>query len=269
MACNACMAGVLLLFMLDPGLCGAQVLLGARITGLAGAAAALPDDSWQVFANPAMIASDRSVFSVYVRRNYNLAELTDYAASLSFPSGRMTAGGGVYTYGNDLFRQTRFMAVVARHYHGLRLGLRFTYTQISLAAPYGSAGQFGLDAGFGVEAAPHLWIGGFATNLNQPKLGKVHEELPQLLDLGLCWQPVKNVTLLSSVQKDISFPASVRVGVEWHMLPVFILRAGVTTRPTTFSLGAGIHLWHLSVDLAAQHHQWLGWSPGLDFEVEI
>jgi len=243
--------------------------MGARLSGLAGAVTGIPDDPWQVFGNPAMIPGNHSTFSLYTRRNYNIVELTDYAGSVSWNINKLTLGAGANTFGNDLYRKTRFLAVGMRQFHAFRVGVRITYTRVSLAPPYGAAGQFGLDAGVGIQAIPNLWIGAFATNLNQPKLGKAREELPQTLSLGFSWIPVDHVLITTGVQKDIEFPASVRSGVEWEIVQAFSIRVGITTEPTTYSLGSGINLGRLSINIVAQHHQLLGWSPGVDVELDI
>ncbi len=260
---------VLSLLLISCGMCRAQVLTGARLSGLAGAVTGVPDDPWQVFGNPAMVPDDTNTFSLYTRRNYNLVELTDYAGSATWNHHNLTLGAGAHTYGNELYRKTRLLAVAMRQFQAFRLGIRITYTRISLAPPYGSAGQFGIDAGVGVLALTHLWIGVFATNLNQPKLGKAQEELPQTLNLGLSWKPVGNVLITTGIQKDIRFPLSVRSGVEWQAVSAFSMRVGVTTKPTSYSLGSGINLGRLSLNIVAQHHQWLGWSPGIDVELNI
>ena len=266
---NARTVGLLSIFLISCGLCKAQVLMGARLSGIAGAVTGVPDDPWQVFGNPAMIPTDRSTFAVYTRRNYNLTDLTDYAASITWARKSITFGAGVNTYGNDLYRQTRFLAVGMKQFKSFRVALRVTYTRVSLAPPYGAAGQFGFDMGVGIQALPHLWVGAFATNINHPKLGKAHESLPQMLDLGLSWMPVTKVLIAAGIHKDIRFPVSIRSGVEWRAISVFTLRAGVTTKPTTYTVGSGINLNRLSLNIVAQHHQWLGWSPGIDVGLNL
>ncbi len=266
---NARATCLLSLFLLCGGTSQAQALMGARLSGLAGAVTAIPDDSWQVFGNPAMIPVDKTTFSVYTRRNYNLAELTDYAGTFTWNHDNLTLGGGANSFGNDRYRQTRFLIAGMRRFKFLRVGLRVSYTRISLAPPYGSAGQFGIDAGFGIRALPHLWIGAFATNINSPKLGKALEPLPQTLDIGLSWMPASKVFIATGIHKDIRFPVSVRSGIEWHPVSVFALRVGVTTKPTTYTIGSGIGIGRLSANIVAQHHQWLGWSPGIDIGLNL
>ena len=260
---------LLSLFLLPGDFCRAQALMGARMSALATSVSAIPDDPWQIFGNPAMVPVDETTFSLYSRRNYNLAELTDYAGSFTWNHDNLTLGAGANTFGYDLYRQTRFLAVGMRRFKFFRIGVRVTYTRISLAPPYGSAGQFGIDAGIGLRALPHLWLGAIATNLNNPKLGKVHESLPQSLDMGLSWTPATEVLLTTGIHKDIRFPVSVRSGIEWYPVSVFALRVGVTTQPTTYTLGSGINLSRITVNIVAQHHQWLGWSPGIDVGVNL
>ena len=266
---NARIACLLSLFLFCSGMGYAQALMGARLSGFGGAVSAITDDPWQVFGNPAMIPADKTTFSVYTRRNYNLAELTDYAGTFTWNHHNLTLGGGANSFGNDLYRQTRFLAVGMRRFKFLRVGLRVTYTRISLASPYGSAGQFGIDAGFGMRALPRVWIGAFATNLNSPKLGKALEPLPRTLDIGLSWMPASKVFIAAGIRKDIRFPVSVRSGIEWHPVPVFALRIGVTTKPTTYTIGFGISVGRFSANIVAQHHQWLGWSPGIDIGLNM
>src|SRR5699024_8943091 len=64
----------------------AQVVLGARELAMGQATTALPGSAWSIFANPAMITEDRPTASFFAIRYYGLSEISDIAASVSYPT---------------------------------------------------------------------------------------------------------------------------------------------------------------------------------------
>lgn len=256
---------LLVLLMVTASPAGAQNM-GARGIGMSAAVTALPDYTWSVFQNPAMIPDNGSHVSFFAIRYYGISELTDSALSgvhhLTFGS----LGVGLHSYGFDLYRENQFRLAYMKPFENFRLGVSLQYQHVTIER-YGSAGALALNAGFGVQLDDDLWLGAQATNLNYGTLGEANEELPRELSVGLSYLMADKVLFASDIVKDVRFPFSYRSGVEVDVFDEFMyLRGGISTEPLTFSLGLGFSRAFWSANFAAQHHEWLGWSPGIDFK---
>lgn len=242
----------------------------ARASALGYATTALPSSAG-VHANPAASAAhDRRLVSVFVREGFGLSSLRYGAgyATLPFQWGVFSAGAS--TFGNDLYRELhysvgyaqRFQLGTSRNVHFGVVG-RYYHTRIE---GYGHAGAFGLHLGVLISLLSSLELGAHATNVNAPTLDD-EEVLPQTLSVGLQYRASSRVLVLADAFKDIRFPISFRGGIEVRPIPLLALRAGLTTTPSRFTGGVGIHLGQIRGHVAAEQHPELGWSPSASLEV--
>ncbi len=243
---------------------------GARATALGGAATALRGDAWG-HSNPATWATlDGRTTSFFISEAFGLNELRLAALHAVQPTRWGTVALGARTFGFEDFRETFFGVGYAR---SLALGttrrfhaaLNLRYHRVSIPR-YGSAGAVGVSVGGLVEVAPRVDLGFHASNINLPQLAG-REDLPRTLAVGLGYRPDDRLRVLLDVFKDIDFPLSLRGGVEVVPVPVLALRGGFTTAPNRFTAGVGVRVQRLTADFAAEHHEVLGWSPGVSLSV--
>jgi len=242
-----------------------QTVLGARSLGLGRSSAALTDNVWSVFANPALMDTTRSV-AFYGVRNFGFTELTDISAVAVIPTSFGVGGVGLHRFGDNLFSKNRFRLAYKNSFMGFHYGGVINYTSNSIEG-YGSDGALGVDVGLAAEPLDGLWIGGVATNVNQPTLGEEQEELIRSLSFGLSYKILDRALFTSDVVKDVRFPASYRGGLEVYVIEGLTGRVGVTTEPTTFTFGMGYETRKWGINLGVQKHQILDLSPGVDLEV--
>ncbi len=263
-------SGLILILLLSAGLSElkAQLILGSRTTAMGQAVTALPSDEWQVFGNPAMMNFEDNAASFYGIRYYGFSELTDMALSGVYNHNFGTFGVGMHTYGDDIYRESRFRLAYAREYAGIRAGLVVNYTHFSIQ-DYGSAGSVVFDFGMAYTIIDGLWLGARATNLTQSTVGEAEEELPREMAVGISWSWSDRTVFTSDLVKDVRFPLSWRGGLEVRVVDQFVLRGGVTTEPLTYSAGMGYSMDRWGINIVAQQHHVLGWSPGLDLRVSF
>jgi hypothetical protein len=242
----------------------AQLFYGARSSALNHAVTALDNHSWALFANPASVIESQSQASFYFVRYYGLSELADVAAMLSYPTKWGVLSGGVHTYGFDLYRETNLQISWMYRYEKLKSAIRIHYDHIAFPAPYGSDGAIGFDIGLLFPISDKLDIGALATNLNRPSVGIDAQERPRLMSLGLAYKPLDKGLILLDLLKDVRYPIATRVGVEFPLVEALVLRAGVGNQPVNTTFGAGISVKRWQVNVTAERHQELGWSPGID-----
>ncbi|MEX0685744.1 MAG: hypothetical protein WD267_12175 [Balneolales bacterium] len=241
----------------------AQSISGAKGVALAQSVTALQDNTWSVFQNPAMMPRKGTRISFYAIRYYGLSELTDSALAGIYNASFGTLSVGLHSYGYELYKESQLRFAITKSFKNFRIGSTIRYHNISIKN-YGSAGTIAFDTGFAMMLAEGLWLGVYAGNISRSTLGEAHEELPVEFAIGLSYTLSDRVLVVSDLFKDVRFPFSYRAGTEVTILDdILQLRTGISTEPITYSIGIGLERAYWSVDIAAQHHEWLGWSPGI------
>lgn len=254
----------LLLFFLGIPVAGfGQLNMGARGLALGQATTALPDYSWSLFSNPALLNSDAVEAGFYGLRNYGFVEITDMSAMGSYPTKYGVTALGFHRYGDNLFNETRIRLGYKNDWQNLHFGAVINYNHISFGGDYSAISAVGLDLGIAAHVTEELWIGARATHVNQPSYGD-GEDLPRELAVGFSYSLADAALFTMDVVKDVRFPVSYRGGLEVKVIKEVIGRVGVTTEPVTYSFGLGYGKDKWEVNLAVQNHVDLGLSPGFD-----
>jgi len=252
-----------------PGNVHSQNTMGAKSISMGQTGVAIPSSNWSAFSNVAMIPTDQSRVSFYGFRYVGIAEITDMAASLSYPGDWGTIGVAVHRYGFNLFNENRFLLAYKNSLGNFHYGGSVSYIHVFQGANYGSAGAVGFDVGLAAEVADNLWFGARATNLNQPAYGETDEELPRELAAGLSYHLTSEALITAEIVKDVMFPISFRSGLQFEIFTSLFARAGITTEPETYSFGFGYLADSWEVNFGLQQHNPLGLSPALDIGIRF
>ncbi len=105
-----------------------------------------------------------------------------------------------------------------------------------------------------------------AAHLANPMSQEIVEDdqLPTVFKIGASYRPSKNVLLSAEIEKDIDFEARIKFGIEYLLVEAFAIRAGFSSNPSSFSFGIGYNIKKtFKIDIGANYHQILGFSPGL------
>jgi hypothetical protein len=266
MQMNKYIRGLLLVFTLGlSSVCSvAQISYGSRASALNHAVTALDNHDWSIYGNPATVSESNKQFSFYYVRYYGISELADIALSASYPIKWGVLSTGIHTYGFDLYRETNLSLAWMYKYERIKSAIKIHYDHIAFPSPYGSAGSIGFDIGVLFQLADVFDVGATAINLNRPQIGLNNEDRPRLMTIGFAYKPLDKGIILFDLVKDVRFPISVRSAIEYSLLDVLILRAGVGNEPINTTFGAGFALKKIKINLAVERHQDLGWSPGID-----
>jgi len=246
-----------------------QSTMGARSLATGQTGVALADDHWAVFANPAMMTTHQRQVSFYGFRYVGIAEITDFSAAAVIPAGNSSFGAAAHRYGFELFNETRIRLGAKHQWESLHAGAIISYNHVQQGGGYGSAGAVGVDLGLGAQILDQLWFGARATNVNQPAYDGEVEELPRELVIGLAYQPLSTLLILTDLVKDVRFPLSVRAGVEAELISGVYARTGITTRPETYAGGFGIRTSGWQINFGVQQHIPLGLSPAIELALSM
>lgn len=242
----------------------AQIGMGSRSAGLSHAVTALDNHDWSVFANPATVNESKNQASFYYVRYFGFSNISDVALALSYPLQWGVLSGGLHSYGDKLYSETNIQLAWMMKFQTLKSALRLHYDHIAFGGVYGSGGTVGLDFGLLFPLAESIDVGATATNINRPQIGIVGQDRPRLITVGLAYKPIDKGLIVFDLVKDVRYPLSTRVGIEYPLVDALVLRAGVGNEPINTTFGAGISIGKWSINLSAERYQELGWSPGID-----
>jgi hypothetical protein len=189
-----------------------------------------------------------------------MKELNITSVGLAKKLNKITLGLGISQFGFDLYREQKLGLGIAMNINSsLQLGLTFRYQQIKIKN-YGEADSFTLDAGWVFDVSPKTKISGSFQNIPRATIGQNHQPLPQILRMGIQYQPIEQVHTFAELYKDISFKPECRFGIEIKAVESLFLRVGITKKPARFTGGFGLNIFSLQVDYGFNHHQVLGYT---------
>lgn len=237
---------------------------GARSAALGTASTALPS-ALEFAANPAAgSTSDLRGIGIDATQLYGMRELRGASAHLFSPLFGLNVTSGVQTFGFELYRRTTFALALARSFQpgtfrSLHLGVRMDYATIRVQG-YGGTAYPTASAGVLIPLSTFTVLGAAATNLAVFDRA-ARPDVYRTLAVGLSHAHGSKIMITTDVIKEVRSPPSLRLGIETMPVRAVALRAGMTTEPPRVTGGFGLRTEYLIVDVAAERHHALGWSP--------
>jgi hypothetical protein len=233
-----------------------------RACGMGGAGVALTGNVWGALMNPAGLAgiTERMIAISTAPSPFGLVELRRTACAYTEPFGRCTGSLTGTRYGYELYREVTLGAACGFDCgEGVRAGAAVTLNSVSIAG-YGHGSCVGIDAGILWQIVSGLQFGASAANCNAPSPGRWRENIPRTFQAGIAFAPAGGFLVACDIAEDPRFPAEVRLGAEFSPAEFLLLRAGVSTDPSSCSAGVGICVLPFEIDYAFSRHQELGFS---------
>ena len=240
--------------------------LGAKAIGMANAFAALSDNCWAINYNPAGLASLTTFqcSAFIVPGQFGLQELQTTALAAARPFSFATIGIKVEKFGFDLYSETEFgLAFAAKIDKNISGGLSLGYHRLDIAR-YGNAGSYFIDAGMIAQVVNCVHAGFSIHNMTGAVIGRTEEKMPQICALGMSWAPSFGFQISIEMEKDIRFPASIRMGIEQVVFDVIALRVGIANNPDKYSTGIGVRYSVFEFGYAGYSHPDLGWTDQIE-----
>lgn len=235
---------------------------GARGLALGGAGQTFTDIH-AAWSNPAGLADvDATSFALFGEQRFGLSEIRNVRAAGAIHTSSGTLGLALGYYGFDSYNQQRIGLLYARPLNEkVSIGAQF-YGLSTRITEYGSQMKISAELGVQGQISPSVRLG--ARVANPIRIEVLNEEyLPTILSVGIQYQPADQLSLFADVEKDVLYPASMRIGAEYELLDALTVRLGFATQATQLSFGVGYLLkeqWRLH--FAAAYHQYLGFTPG-------
>lgn len=239
--------------------------IGARSAAMGNASVSL-SDVWSAQHNQAGLGflHDPSA-GVYYEDRFMLKELSVKGAVLAMPVKGGAFGLCFSNFGYSLYSENKYGLSFAKAFGDkFSMGIAMDYLTTKIAEGYGKKGVFAAEIGLQAKPMKGLNIGAHVYNPTRTKLATYNKErIPTIIRLGGDYTFSDKVTLAVESEKDIAQKAIFKAGIEYRAVKEFYLRAGISTNPTLSSFGFGINLKNFKLDLSANYHQTLGFSPQL------
>ncbi|HKI77592.1 MAG TPA: hypothetical protein VKA26_03535 [Ignavibacteriaceae bacterium] len=233
---------------------------GAKHIAMANSDIAVSNNVFALFNNPGGLAQInwREFGAFYSPSPFGLKELSNAYAAYAEPFTFGTAAIGAMTYGFDLYRENKITVGFSYKYsEEFFIGVAVNYKQISIKN-YGDKNSFLLDVGAIAYINDNLHLGFSYKNATKSTYGLANDELPVIIQTGVSYRLIDNFVLALSVEKDIRYPFSPRIGFEYNIVNFLSLRSGFSKEPSRYSAGIGIHYSVFNFNYALFTHQELG-----------
>jgi hypothetical protein len=244
---------------------------GVKAIGMANAFAAVSDNCWAIGYNPAGLTKvrDAQCAAFLIPEQFGLQELKTTAFAMAIPFSCASVGIQVVKFGFDFYSETEIgLAYAQRVDKNISCGLTVHYLRVDIDR-YGHAGAFNFNGGFMTQVSDGVEIGFSVHNLTAATLAATGERMPQLVNLGIGWSPLENFQISAEMEKDVRFPASIKIGLEKVVLSSVSFRAGMANNPDTYSFGIGIRCSILEFGYAGYSHPDLGWTHQIELSMHI
>lgn len=244
----------------------------SRSQSLANITACL-NDSWSVFGNQAGLANiQKPLISGTFQNRFLIKELSTSAGVFIFPVHSSIWAVSVYQFGKTNFRHEKYGLSYARALSPrLRFGMQFNYYRFFLAEGNQYLGSYGLELGFQYQLKPTILLGIHTLNPYKTSIktfsGKY--DYPSNINLGAAVEISKSFDFFTEIEKYVSYPLSVKTGIEYNIMNRLYLRTGISGKPNQLSAGMGFEVNKLKIDLAVVYNQHLGNSPSASFQYQF
>lgn len=254
----------LLLFTHTAFSSGDNFTAGARATAIGNAAVTL-SDVFSTTTNQAGLGfmTNYSV-GIYADRKFVNAQINNFNGAVALPISAKVGTFGVSAnyYGYKFYNETKIGLAYGRRFGDkFSMGVQFDFLRTTIFEN-GSRNFYTFELGFQYKPWKVLTIGAHVYNPIPYKVEKVFaERLPTVIKFGLGYEPSPKVLLAAEYEQDIHYKPQFKGGIEYRPIKYVHVRAGVQTTPFSASLGVGVNVKGLNIDLASSYHPVLGFTP--------
>lgn len=175
-----------------------------------------------------------------------------------------TFGFSASYFGYELFNDKKFglgYGLKLADFVSIGAQLDFFHNKIS-GYESNTAVTFELGALFKINN--HVQIGAHVYNPARVKYGKeTDERIPTVFRLGATYTTNEKVWITGEVEQDLDMNLAFRAGLDYKVNEYFTVRGGMLTYPLSGSLGAGISVKSLRIEVLGSYQKITGISPHL------
>ncbi|RZL34850.1 MAG: hypothetical protein EOP00_30850 [Pedobacter sp.] len=241
----------------------AQSGLGARLLAMGNNATAVKD-VWSINTNPAGITNLKQpkVALSYGKTLFD-TDISHQALAFVLPAKRSYIGLNVVRYGITEYNEINTGIAFAKTFgEQMSIGVKLNYHQIRISN-YGSTRGFSADVGAIYQFNDVLTFG---ANINNPSCQSystknIAAKIPTIFAVGASYNASSKVLVATYIKKEVHQSIDVGLGVDYQLVEIFSLRAGITAKAFKQYAGFGLNYKSLTVDMAVENDPNLGYTP--------
>lgn len=237
-----------------------QITPGARQIALSNSDAALCNDVFAIYTNPAGTAqlNVRQAGIYYSPAPFGLKELANGFIAYNEPFYWGSLNFGAMTYGYDLYKENKLTASVSYKFRNfLYLGAAINFHMLSIKN-YGDSRTLYFNFGSLLFITKDFRWAFAISNLNNATFSDQKNQIPVIINTALCYNVLEELSLCAGVEKDLSYSPSLKAGAELKLIDYVILRTGFANNPSKYSAGIGICYKGVQLDYSFFTHAYLG-----------
>lgn len=228
-------------------------------------------DVESLLLNPSAVAALQSpcVSAFDSPSPFDLSQISNVGVFAASPVKFLNVGIAVTSTGFSLYRELTATATLAKELNGrFFVGCNINCNYLAIAN-YGTAYAVGIDVAASMQVTEDLRWGISLLNVNRPTIGELNDELPQVYLTGISCELLTTASLFLNIVKDVRYPTSGRMGVEFSPYEIVSVRFGLSDEPSRYFGGIGIHYSFVSANYAVATHLELGLthSFGISFGI--
>lgn len=241
--------------------------MGARSAAMGGVRVALTDAVSAMWNLSALSVVDAPTVSLAARGSVKNTGLGYASLAAAAPLGVGTASATAVHFGDADYNEQQLSAGYALLLSdAISLGVAFHYLHSGTSDPYYDPLHrvtFSLAMQYRIS---ELLTVGFQTFNPLAVIAENDDavRLPATVAVGVAYRLTDELLGVAELYKNIYYRPSLRFGLEYLFLDVYLARVGVATAPVVYTFGLGMERERFGVALAAQVHSLLGMSPQLE-----
>ncbi len=251
---------------------GLPATSGARGLGMGNVGTTF-QDIYSAFGNQAGLAHLKEAsFAIHAERRFLVEGINSVSAAFAYPTNSGTFGLSINYFGYGEYNEQKIGLNYARKlFDKVSIGAQFDYLGTNFNDPiYGNRASFTFELGVQAKLMKEFLVGAHIFSPVRIQLtDDSRDNIPTQFKVGLTYLPSDKLSVTAEVEKDIDFPVSVGVGMEYFLIDKLAVRAGIGTEPTQTSFGLGVYLNSVNIDFASSYHWVLGFTPSISVAFTI
>lgn len=238
-------------------------MVGGRAAAMGGTSVN-QSDLWSVENNMGALAFyNKTAVGAYYSNSFLVKELAHKSIVATYALKNSGFGLSLSQFGYSLYQENK----VGLSY-GLKLsdnfgaGVQLNYFNLKIGEGYGSTGVLMAKVGVYTKITDELSLAATISNPTRAQLNDYKDErLPTEIQIGLNYEFSKKLNTSIQVAKDLDFDPSLQLGLEYQVIEILYLRAGIANKPAESTFGFGIFFKDFQMDFASCFDSNLGFSP--------
>jgi hypothetical protein len=249
--------------------------------GIAGAAGAGAGDASVAYTNINSIIGNQAGLAfmdkwgatAFYESRFGLPELSSIGAAAAIPLAKTGVFGLVvnsFGSANAYAEQKIGLSYARKLSAGLSIGGQIDYVALTIPQ-YGNKGAVTFELGLLAQVMPKLKVGAHVYSPIRQRINET-EYIPAVFSAGATYEPNKKSIISAEYEQDMRNLPVIKAGIDYRIANALSLRLGVGSYGVNNTVGVGavrvsggigIHIQKIIIDIAAQYHNQLGYSPSL------